>query len=384
MMRPAPRSPRRPRLLASRLGLIALALALQAGSEAAEPSARAREACPDVTGTYRVADFGAAMGDAIKALGIPSAGFTGSQVRLSGPAEERLGLWVRSGSSGALPAQPTRILQNGPDYTCKEGRIVITREAEASRRTDQAWLEGRSTVRIARSGRGGLAIDVVFKGRQRSTLYSYDSARVSVPLPGTGQTLAEAIRWPDISEPDTTAQPVAPPPEPKALVSARRMLDSKIVGNVILGGLRVNGDAVAVTLKALRSEDAVKLEDRLRAAAIPYQVKVSPVWTNNAYYLEILVWPEGGGPGNAWRPSAHRVEQELSRLANPMVDVAKVETAGDGYVATLHLMGQETPENVIARLKATTSLFSEITLINESVRIDAPKVRIAQLRLRVR
>ncbi len=88
--------------LALRLGLTALALAVPAASEAGEPSARAREACPDVAGTYRVDGFGVAMGDAIKALGIPSAGFTGSQVRFSGPVEERLGLWVRSGSTGAL------------------------------------------------------------------------------------------------------------------------------------------------------------------------------------------------------------------------------------------------------------------------------------------
>ncbi len=364
--------------------MTAVALALPAGTEAAEPSARAREACPDVTGTYRVDEFGAALGDALDALRIRSAGFTGSQVRFSGPAEERLGLWVKSGSTGALPSQPTLVLQNGADYTCKQGRIVFTREVEASRRTDQGWLEGRSTVRISRSGRGGLAIEVVFKGRQRSTLYSYDSARVSVPVPGTGQTLSEAIRWPDSAEPDTTVQPVAPAPEPKALVSARRLLDSKVLGNVILGGLRVNGDAVVATLKVLRSEDAVNLEDRLRAAAIPYQVKVSPLWTNNAYHMEILVWPEGGGPGNAWRPSVHRVEQELLKMANPMVDVAKVETSGDTYIATLKLLGQETPENVIARLQANSSFFSEIALINESVSLAAPKVRVAQLRLRLR
>lgn len=370
--------------LARQIGAAAVALALHAGSEAAEPSARAREACPDVTGTYRVEGSGSAQGDAIKALRILSAGFIGSQVRVSGPAEDRLGLWVRSGSTGPLPSQPTLVLQNGTDYVCKDGRIVIASGVEASRRTDQTWLEGQSTVRLARSGRGGLAIEVLFKGRQRSTLYSYDSARVSIPLPGTGQTLSEALRWPDASEPETTAQPAPPPPEPKAVVSARRLLDSKVLGPVILGGLRPSGDAVAATLKVLRSEDAVRLEDRLRAAGIAYQVKVSPVWSNNAYHMEILVWPEGGGPGNAWRPSVHRVEQELRKMANPMVDVAKVETSGDAYLATLKLLGQETPENVIARLRANSSLFSEIALVNESVSLAAPKVRETQLRLRVR
>jgi hypothetical protein len=51
-----------------------------------------------------------------------------------------------------------------------------------ARRTDSGYLEG-STVLILRRGRGGgLAVALQFTGSQRSDLYRYESARISVPL----------------------------------------------------------------------------------------------------------------------------------------------------------------------------------------------------------
>lgn len=95
------------------------------------------------------------------------------------------------------------------------------------------------------------------------------------------------------------APTVAPPPEPKLLTNARQRLNSRVLGNVVLGGLRVSGEAVLATLKAPRSTDTPALEERLRAASITYKMQVPPIWSGNTYHLEILVWPWGGGAKGA-------------------------------------------------------------------------------------
>lgn len=373
------------RLLLPRLCLAALALAINAEVAAAELFTRPQGVCPELAGHFRVTGFSHALADALERLRIRHAGFTGMEVKLGGRAEEGLKIWVREAGTGMTESQPTVVLQHGSDFTCKDGQIIFTSSEGAERRIEQDWYQGKSTVSLHRGNPRGLSIVVTFTGRQRTTLYSYDSARISLPKWGTGKTLTEVIRWPDITEPYTPPkQAVAPPPEPKALISARRMLDSNLLGNVMLAGLAVSGDSVVATLNLRYSEDVVGLEDRLHAAAIPYKVKKSPRRSNNVYHMEILVWPEGGGPGDAWHPSVSRVEQEILRMGNPMVDVKKVDDVGDAYVATLNILGHEPAENIVARLRTTTSIFSEIALISESVRADQPKIRIAQLRLRVR
>ena len=371
-------------LLLPRLFLAALGLAIAAEVAATEAGPRSQAACPDVSGHFRVDGFSAALGEALARLGIRGAGFTGSEVRLGARAELGLRIWVKEGSTGTMPSQPTVVLQHGREFVCRDGRLIFTSSGGAGRRIEQEWYEGSSTLRIAPGNPRGLNIEVVFAGSQRAPLFSYESARISLPIPGTGRTSTDAIRWPDISEPDTTPRAVEAKPEPKALIATRRMLDSAVLGNVVLGWLSVSGNAVRASFKAPRAEDAVRLEDRLRAAAIPYKVTQSPMWSNNGYHMEVLFWPEGGGPANVWRPSVHRVEQEIRKLGNVMVDVTKVEDIDGAYVATLSILGQEPVEKIVAQLRTTTNMFSELVLVSEWVRVDQPRIRFAQLRLRVR
>ena len=273
----------------------ALALTSAPQARADRGAANARQACPDVAGHYRVAgfiSFSDALADTLNALGATSASYPGSEVKLSGRAEEGLSAWVKSGPTGAMSTSPRFVLVNGTDFSCKDGWIILNRAARANRRTDQGWHEGQSSVRLAPGHGGGLTIQTTFTGSQQSNLFAYESARISVPKPFTSITLSESIRWPDISEPDTeNPTPIEVPPEPTAALKVRQMLDAKVLGNAMLGGLRVHGNAVLVSLKVPRSGDVVRLEDRLRAAAISYEVKVPPIWSDNSYHMELLVKP---------------------------------------------------------------------------------------------
>ena len=76
------------------------------------------------------------------------------------------------------------------------------------------------------------------------------------------------------------------------LLRALRAWPDQVPGAVTaVRGMRVHGDAVLVSLKVPRSGDVARLEGRLRAAAISYEVKVPPIWSDNSYHMELLVKP---------------------------------------------------------------------------------------------
>lgn len=361
------------------------AVALAAGSVAAQERPARSAGCPDVTGVYRAWGSGYAVADLVNALRITV--YLGSKVQLEGRPEDGLEVRVTSSAKEALPKRPTIVLRHRQDFTCDDGRLVFKGVRNARRKTDDGWYEGSSTVRIAPAG-GGLAVEVIFSGSQRETLYSYDSARVSIPKFGSGKVYRESLRWPSDAEAEAQEPLVAPeappPPEAPEVVKVRELLVPKLPGNVILGTLRSSGDAVLATLTARSNADVAQLEDRLRAASIPHAMKVPPMWTNNAYYLQLLLWPGGKGPAAASRPSAHRVQQELLRAQDPMVSVRKVDDLGDGYVATLDLLGGATAESFVARLGANSVMFADIRVFSESQSAQSPGRRVARLGLVLR
>lgn len=355
---------------------------------AAGPGGQRAAGCPDLSGHYRVKGTGTsrALSEALDALHARMAAFKGSEVKLDGPVAGALRVWVKSGSSGQWPASPSAVLQQGTDFSCRSGWLQLSHGAQAERRIDEGWYEGRSTAALAPAPGGGLGVQVRFRGSQRTTIYSYDSARLSVPRLGTGRTLTESMRWPDITEPvpEPPAAAAPPAPEPAAVASVRRLLGHQVLGNVMLGPLQARGDAVLVTLTALRRDDVVRLEDRLRAAAIAYRPELQPVWSNNVYQLRLLVWPPGAPAAPAARPSHLRVEHEVQRLLPPRVDVQQVQALGEGYVVSLTLLDPTPVDTLVDRLKAHAPMFREVAVLGEAVRPDAPKVRTARLLLVLR
>jgi hypothetical protein len=378
--------------LVARAGILLTGALAASAAHAKDPGIRD---CPDVSGHYRVVRTveGPSMAEALQALHAGMANFIGSEVRLEGPRAGRLLVWVKSGSTGVLPPSPSPSaeLKQGSDFSCANGWVKLARVADSSRRIDEGWYEGRSTAAITRAPRGGLLMQVNFSGRQRTTIYSYDSARISLPKLGTGRSLTESMRLPDISEPapeppagSRAAGAPPPPPEHPAVAGVRQLLTSQVLGNAVLGPLRPSGNAVLVILTAKNSDAVLQFEDRMRAAEIAYRVERQPIWSNNVYRMELLVWPRGTASAPAARPSILRVEHEVRRLCPPLVDVQGVQTLGEGYVVALSLMDQTSVDDLVARIKAHAPLFRGVAVLGESSRPDAPKLRTARLLLTVR
>lgn len=164
----------------------------------------------------------------------------------------------------------------------------------------------------------------------------------------------------------------------------RRLLDAKVLGSLTLGGMQVRDGAVLVSLRARRQDDVVQFEDRLRTASIPYEFRRPPIWSNSVYELQLLVRPSSSRTGGPGRPSAYRVQQELLRMRHPLVDVTKVIDAGDAYVATLNILGQDSMESIVTRLRRNTDMFGDIVVLQDAARPDTPRLRVAQLQLRLR
>lgn len=349
---------------------------------AASPPAAAEPECPGLEGHYRVDGFGPVLGDALGVLGLGMAGFRDSEVQITGDAEQSLSFRIKSGSSSPMASRPSRVLTRGVDYDCAAGALTLRSSTESTRQTDAGFLEGRSVLRLRRSG-AGLGLAVEFSGGQRSTLYSYDSARISVPRPGTGRTLHESIRWPGIQEPrPASARPYEPAPESAQVGDLRRRLDALLGGAVRVGGLDDSGGRVRASLSASQAEDVVAFEDRLRAAGLPYTTTRAPIWTNNQYFMEFLFGADAGAAARGWHPSVFRVQHEIDRLCPPMISVRKVEDAGDGYVAELDVIGDESPAPLLQRLRAGTTMFRDVELLDDAAQTDRRNLRRVRLRLK--
>jgi len=362
----------RARAAASALIALAFALTSSAGAQA-----RGTQACPDLAGHYRVDGFGPVLGDALDALDLRMAGFTDSEVKITGRAEASLQFWIRSGGSSPMASRPSRTLTQGVDYECIGGAVVLKRKVSASRNTDEGWLEGSATVRLVRSG-SGLGLASEFSGGQRTTIYSYDSARISLPKFGTARTFAEAIRWPNVSEPRPLEQTYIAPIESDRVKAVRTVLTASVLGSVNLGGLKDSGGQVLASLSAQKSEEVVAFEDRLRAAGIAYRMRREPVWSANSWSMQALISTGDAQPG--WHPSGFRVQHEIERMQHPMVSVSKVEDVGEAYIATLDVIGPESTEMILKRLRLNTTMFAGIEVLD-----DTPTERrnLRQVRLRL-
>ena len=326
-------------------------------------TAQAAPDCPDLAGHYRVDGFGPVLGDALQVLRLQMAGFQDSEVKITGSADTSLQFWIKSGRSHPMSRQPSRTLTRGVDYECEGAFIVLKGTATASRQTDEGWLEGQSTIRLSRSG-AGLGLGASFSGRQHTTIFRYDSARVSIPKLGTSQSVGGGIRWPHISEP----RPVeyVPVPESEQVQAMRQVLTASVLGGVSLGGLQDSGDRVLASLNAPRSEEVSAFEDRLRAAGITYTVKREPVWSNNGYSMQFVFGAGKGDATPAWHPSAFRVQQEIERMQHPMVSVGQVDDQGGAYIATLDVIGMEPTEMILKRLRLNTTMFRDIEVLDDT------------------
>ncbi len=347
--------------------------------------------CPDVSGHYRTVAFGPGQADVLTALDARGAGALGSEVVLEMGADGNIAVYVKSGRNGTLSARPARVLAKGVDFDCSNGAVVLRPAVPAQRREETVFLEGQATVRMAPAPApgSGLSLVITFSGGQRSTLFSYESARLSVPKLGTGVTQTEVLRWPDISEPGL---PPEPPPRQvsRAELDTRRMLQP-LLHPVILGGLQPSGDAVLASLKAPTSAQAAQFEERLRQAGVPFEVKTAPRWSNGGYFMEMLIRPTRGASASstaaptAQRPSPFWVTQSMNdAMHEPGLHVTGVEAEGEAYVATLSVVGRPDAQRAIARLKLNVDRFAVVVPLSEEPDALHPNVRIARWKVLLR
>jgi len=322
-------------------------------------AAKDNSSCPDLTGHYRVADFGEANGDALQALHSRMAGFIDSEVRFARGSGQNWDLFIRSGGSGQLSASPATTLAHGRDFACRDGWVELLTPVRSSRKTEQGWFEGQTVLLLNKASPSGLTLAARFSGGKRSTLYQYDSARLSLPIPGTGMRLNESIRWPDISEPATPrTEATVPAPEASAVAQTRQRLTPSLLGPVLLAGLQPAVQGVRATLKATQSTHVAALEQRLRDAGIGYQVVRQPIWSGNAHHFELLILPAGSTA--AWRPSLLWVEQELRRTRHPNAEPGPVQSDPQGYLVTLTLSGTAQAQDVARRIQTLSGAFAEV------------------------
>ena len=340
-------------------------------------------ACPDLSGHYRTDMYSPAQTDLLKALGAGMADFAGSEVMLNMSADGRLAVHVQSGSKRSMSAQPARVLAQGVDFDCRGGAVVLRQAVPAQRKQEQLFFEGRSSVRLAPGSPSGLNIAVIFEGSQRASVFSYESARLSLPRPGTGVTLTETLRWPDVGEPGPPPEP-APRPESRAEVEARRVLQP-LLHPVMLGGLQPRGDAVLASLRAPTSAQAVRFEERLRQAGVPHEIMTAPVWSNGAYFMEVLIRPARPATPSAaaapalQRPSPFWVTQTMNdAMQEAGLHVTGVEADGSAYVATLSVVGHPDVQRAIARLKLNADRFAAVVPLSEAPDALHPNVRVAR------
>lgn len=312
--------------------------------------------CPDVSGRYRVAGEGPEVGEALALLGVHG-GFgkeTDLQLKSVGDGSVlSLGV-VPARDPEALPAQP-RTLSRGAEFDCRDFAVVLRAKVPASRKTDSGYLEGESSLRLKPEGRS-LRLELVFNGRERSTLYAYDSARVSVPKPFTARTLTSSLSW----SPASALPPLPPVPTPAQRATERgendlrARIESLVIGH--LGVVKAEAGGTRVQLRSARAADVVATEDRLRAAGLSYEVLKEPLWYDGAHHSEILV-RSGGSPG---RPSAFRVAAELDRLMSGVAFVVKSAREGEVYVMQVDVRRDKSAAEAIARVVGRSALVDQV------------------------
>lgn len=337
--------------------------------------------CPDIAGHYRVAAEGEVHADAINALGLGRGLFRGAEVRFVARGGSGYDLYVRSDGRSPMNPVATVTLTHGVDYACRDGWIELVKPVPTSRKREQGFYEGTAIVRLKKANQSGLGLAARFSGGERTTVYQYDSARISIPKMGTSVRSDGAIRWPDISEPPPpeAAERAPEAPEAPAVAQTRRRLTHSVLGPVVLGPLTPQADGVQVTFTAPQSAEVAKFEQRLRDAGIGYAVKRQPYWNGRSWAMVFLLPPpEQHVP---WRPSVVWVEEELRRSRHPYAEVDRVQADPQGYVVSLTLSGDVRLADVALRTRKISPAFTEVAVLDDTRPAEGAGRRRGQLLL---
>ena len=155
--------------------LLALVLPAFSGGAAA--------ACPDLSGRYHLVGEAHEVDVVLAALASPREAYRRSAIALQGPQRGELVVTLRGGLTADWPPRASARLQEGRDFRCEDGSLQLLHAAQSERwpGEDDSWYRGTASIRLNRHHDGGLQLQLRFEGSQSISLYSYDSAQVSVP-----------------------------------------------------------------------------------------------------------------------------------------------------------------------------------------------------------
>lgn len=170
------------------------------------------------------------------------------------------------------------------NYTCKDGWVIFSSKVSSFRNNLPGLYIGESKIRLSiDSLYSGLKVETTFKGKEDLTLFSYDSAHISFLKWWGSKKLVESVVL------DTAPNDVKEDIKSQAELTAREIFTREILGSLMLVGIDEKADKIIITLKAFKSSDLKEFEERLKVAKIIYKMKTEPIWTNNSYFLELVI-----------------------------------------------------------------------------------------------
>ena len=354
------------------LGIAALALAGPTAAQAGPGR------CPDIEGTFILAGDSAAANNALRALGGGAGSVVGGSLTIGGSSKGTLRLSFRYPQPHAFSRPLEWTLNNPADFKCEDGWLVTNRPVNASRLLKNGTFDGRATARFAPTA-GGLNVEVRFKGSESARIYSYDSAKIDVPVPWSRAAATDQLMWPEGAEVAFRRAPEASSrgAESGAVAQARRLLGSTglTVGDVVVTETAVRAKVVA------SPEQLARLEDKLRAAGVVYQVPESPVFSSSPYFVDIVMPQQ---PGATSLPSLRWVEQELKYWLHPSASVHKVDCRDGACTAQLGLLSGLSAEDAVPRLRTMSKAFSEVRVLADTETTRSPSLRVVDVQLRLR
>ena len=258
--------------------IIVLAMGLLASGRVGAQGSMA--SCPDVAGEYQIAGFDAPLHDALEVMGLSSSAAAGYLLELQAPSGDRIGARTVAGAPSARP-RSAATWTFARDFTCPHGSFAFSQlQVRATRKIDDVFYMGTSTVRMSKGGDNGLQVVVEFRGNTTIGLPFQNEMK----KPGPGRTFTDVLYWPPASASDAARN--IPAPTPKLELDVRRMW-SKLMPDVVLGWVEIRGSAAILSFRAQNETQAAAIEERLRTASISYTMKTPPTWVGNGYFMNL-------------------------------------------------------------------------------------------------
>lgn len=251
-------------------------------------NAFANQDCPDLNGKYIINGKNDVFTDFSNLLKYNNNNryFTYGEVEIKGNSNEKL-LFILKVEKNEVIEESSNELQFKKDYKCNDGTITFNEKVKTNRNNLPGLYNGKSSITLSKEDLyGGLKVDSVFKGYEDITLYSYDSANLSFSKWWGKKTVVENIIL--STAPNKVIKPQINK-ESQSVIKVRDILNSKVLGGIMLIALEEQSNDVLVTLKAFKSDDLKGFENRLNDSSIKYKMKTEPIWSNNSYFLELLV-----------------------------------------------------------------------------------------------